>query len=223
MSKTHFSKSPLSAMDDLLPLIPLTGDDPGDNADNADPNPSPSAMDDNPSPAVDTAEETERMRVALKKANREAKENRLKLDAYEKAEEERKLAALSETERLTKERDDARAAIEKTQRDAEATIARANERLLRAYVLTAAADFADPEDAWNFIDRAAIAVDEDGNPSGIDAALKTIREKKPYLLKANVGTNDPPPPRFGTPRPSNRRDASPPSVTDQIPKPIIRL
>ena len=66
---------------------------------------------------VETAEEVkaelERTQVALKKANSEAAKRRKQLDAFEKAEQERKDAELSETERLKKELDESQTKLER--------------------------------------------------------------------------------------------------------------
>lgn len=50
-------------------------------------------------PEVVDPQEFKKLQDALKAANKEAKERRLKLDAFEKAEEERKQAAMTEAER----------------------------------------------------------------------------------------------------------------------------
>ena len=75
-------------------------------------------------PAPDTADvqaELERVRAALHSANKEAADRRKKLEAFEKADEERKLAAMTELEKVQAElkaSEDAREAIGRDARKA---------------------------------------------------------------------------------------------------------
>lgn len=117
-------------------------------------------------------------------------------------------AVAKETERAakaTQERDVAQAQVSET--------------LKRTAVLMAAtmAGFNDPSDAWTFIDKTTIALDDKGNASGVDGAIKTLIEKRPYLIKTSQppkGPGSPPPPKGR----SNNQPA--PQGTD---KPLIRL
>ena len=70
-----------------------------------------------PSKTLDElAAENARMQVALKEANKEAADRRKKLEAFEKAEDDRKKAALSETERLRQELTTSQAQLEAAKR-----------------------------------------------------------------------------------------------------------
>jgi len=61
--------------------------------------------------------------------------------------------------------------------------------LRRATVLTEASKqgFADPSDAWRFVDLETLVVDDNDSVAGVDDALRALAESKPYLLgqKAN--------------------------------------
>ncbi len=71
----------------------------------------------------------------------------------------------------------------------------AKEASLRAAVTRAAAGkFADVEDAWINLDKAAIEYDDKGAPKNLDALLGGILQKKPYLAgltRTSVGPSNP--------------------------------
>ncbi len=117
------------------------------------------------------AEELDKVRDALKKANREAAENRKKLEAFEKAEEERKLASSTELEK-------AQAAAKKAEDRATEAIKTANERLLKsAFIVEASRHGAKtPADAYALAitDGAQVSVDDDGNAVGVAEAVKAL-------------------------------------------------
>ena len=85
--------------------------------------------------------------------------------------------------------------------------AKADEALLRAAITSQAGNFNDPMDAWSFIDRSKIETQEDGTYKGIDEAMKTLAEAKPYLIKA---TNN------GQPGPGTPARAKPKSIAEKI-------
>lgn len=75
---------------------------------------------------------------------------------------------------------------------------RANERLVRAEVISLAADMAlvDSDAALALMDRSAVAVKDDGTVEGAKEALEALVEAKPWLKKAETkpvggGTNPP--------------------------------
>ena len=119
--------------------------------------------------ATGEASELDKMRAALKKANREAADNRKRLEAFEKTEEERKQADSTELEK-------AQAATKKADEKAAAAIKTANERLLKAAFIAEAAKHGAkiPADAYALAiaDGAEISVDEDGNATGVAEAVK---------------------------------------------------
>ena len=106
-----------------------------------------------------------------KALNDENATRRRKLDAYEKAEEERSQAAMTE---LEKERDKAQKA--EAQRDEALRVA--NDRVIRASVIAEAAKHGvtHPEDAYALLDLKGIAVKDDGNVEGVAEAVKAIVE-----------------------------------------------
>lgn len=83
--------------------------------------------------------------------------------------------------------------VEQVRREAEqAAMAKVNKRLVRAEVRgRAATSFADPEDAYLFIDLDDIDVDDDGevDTRAIDAALKDVLRRKPHLAKAKADSD----------------------------------
>jgi hypothetical protein len=127
----------------------------------------------------DLKAELDRARKALGAANKEAADRRKKLEAFEKAEQERQQAQLSAEERLKQQ-------LAEAQAQAQAVTAAANERLVRAAVLAEASKlaFVDPSDAWRMLDRDGLAVGDDGEVTGAAEALKALAKAKPYLVKA---------------------------------------
>ena len=124
--------------------------------------------------AAATLAELESTRKALKAANAEAADRRKKLEAYEQAEEQRKLAEMTEVEKLQaelKRERDARAAEQLDARKA----ALSHAVTLQAQTL----NFHDPADALAFL-PADIVVD------GVDDALKELARARPYLIKGSA-------------------------------------
>lgn len=129
--------------------------------------PAPAGVADNG--AAENAAELERLRVALKAANKEAGDRRKRLDELEKADEERKAASLSELEKEKKRADDA----EKKAADAET---RAKETLIRAAFVGEAAKLGvlHPEDVYLLADKSAVSIDEAGKVDGVSEAVKAL-------------------------------------------------
>lgn len=106
-----------------------------------------------------------------------------RMKATLKAEKALRLAA-------ERERDEAKGltAQEQVQREADsAAVAKANARIVRSEVKTAAKGvLADPADAFKFIDLEQFEVDDDGNvdEDDIAAAIADLVKKKPYLAAA---------------------------------------
>lgn len=149
-------------------------DDDGDGGDDDD---SDDSDDDDDS---DIKAELKRTREALKKANKEAKDRRLKLKKLEKAEAERAKAEMSDLEKMqteldaaTAERDSLKAGL------TEVTIRHAFHQAANAL------GFVDPDDAYDLVDRSEIEFDEETlEVTGIDKLLKALAKAKPYLLSA---------------------------------------
>lgn len=125
----------------------------------------------------DLRAELERVRIALAEANKEAATRRKKLEAYEKAEAERKQAEMTEIER-------AQAAVKEMQQRVEAAQQERNGVILRSAIIAEASrlGFLDPQDAQRMLDADAVTI-EAGQVQGVEAALKTLAEAKPYLLR----------------------------------------
>jgi len=106
-----------------------------------------------------------------KALNDENATRRRKLDAYEKAEEERSQAAMSE---LEKERDKA----QKAEKARDEALRVANDRVIRASVIAEAAKHGvtHPEDAYALLDLRGVAVKDDGSVEGVAEAVKAIVE-----------------------------------------------
>lgn len=98
-------------------------------------------------------------------------------DAAETAEAERR--GDYETA-LAKEREKAAAA----ERERDETKRLANERIIRSEIRSIATElrFADPADAYRFVDMAAVNVDDAGEPTNVKALLEKLAKDKPYLL-----------------------------------------
>ena len=75
------------------------------------------------------------------------------------------------------------------QSESAATLAKANERLIRAAIIAEASviGFVNATDAYALVDMAAIAIDEAGEVSGAPEAVKALAEKRPYLLRKQAG------------------------------------
>lgn len=114
---------------------------------------------------------------ALHGANSEAAERRKKLEAFEKAEEERKKAELSEVEKAKAEADDARkqaaALAEQVKKDKIAHIVEITARDL---------EFADPDDAVKLADLSGIADDANAKAE-VKKVLEALLKAKPHLKK----------------------------------------
>jgi len=148
-------------------------------------------------------EELAKTQSALKEVNSESAKRRKRLDELEKAEAERQQAQLSETEKLTKERDSYKAELDKAQSDAA-------ERTKRHAVEMAAKDakFAKPAHYVHALIAAAglkIEIGDDGEVTGIDAAIKKLQADMPELFERPA---DPPPNKpKGTPAAQNARQS----------------
>jgi hypothetical protein len=139
------------------------------------------------SPPADTGTQTaeevkaelERVRKALKDANKEAADRRKKLEALEAAEKERADKELTETERLQKK-------LAEIQQQAEQATQLANQRLVRQAIVTQAArlNFADPEDAYDKLKNTQFEI-EGETVTGVEDAVKKLAERSKHLLKSN--------------------------------------
>ncbi|MEM4406545.1 MAG: hypothetical protein QXS68_05815 [Candidatus Methanomethylicaceae archaeon] len=131
-------------------------------------------------PEVQVTEEQENFDIEyVRKLRAEAAEYRRRLRELEsrvKAEEESKL---TEQEKLQKRL----AELEKAQADWERE---RQEILLQRYVENAAVRLGiiDPEAAWKLLDLKEVEFDEEGKPENVEALLRSLIQKKPYLANA---------------------------------------
>jgi len=129
-----------------------------------------------PTPAELVAE-LERTKAALKAANSEAQQRRLKLDAIEKADKEREEKELSEAQKANKrmqEAEDAYKALEAKHRTSAINSA--------VKVAAMAAGFADSDDAVKLADLSGVQVGDDEVVVGAKEAVAKLATAKPHLL-----------------------------------------
>ncbi|OUN01411.1 MAG: hypothetical protein BAA04_04805 [Firmicutes bacterium ZCTH02-B6] len=101
------------------------------------------------------------------------------MEAALKAAKEAQEAQKSETEKL-------REAKEAAERQARAAQEQAKQALIRAALMTAAAQagFADPQDAIRLADTSEVDVKDDGTVTGAIEAIEALAKAKPYLLRS---------------------------------------
>lgn len=115
-----------------------------------------------------------------------SKGTKAELEAARKRLQEIEDAGKSELERAT-----AKAAEEEQKRTAAEQ--RAADLVIRLTVERAAGKlgFHDPDDAYRLLDRSAVALGEDGEPTNVDALLRKLAEAKPHLVKSEVEPKKP--------------------------------
>jgi hypothetical protein len=124
-----------------------------------------------------------------KQADLDAKLKRL--EEFEKAEEERKKAAMSEAERLKAEKEEAaKQALEATEAAKKAQ-EKANQRIVNTEIKSIARTLNanDPSDVLALLDKSAIEMDDEGNVTGIEEAVKALKEAKPWMFKLSIGAD----------------------------------
>jgi hypothetical protein len=94
-------------------------------------------------------------------------------------------AQLSELDKAKKAAADADTARQKAEKQQTDTLAKAQEKLMRASVIAeaAAAGFNDPNDAWLYLDKTKVKAKEDDTFEGVKEAVAEVVKSKPYLLK----------------------------------------
>lgn len=131
----------------------------------------------------------ERVARERKKAEKYANYDELqtKLTALEATEEARKKADMSDAERLESEKAEA---LKKAQESEERSTARetaANQRIINAEFKALARDNNVPADriaaALKLADLSGVTVDDEGNPQGIEDAVKALVDANPYLVE----------------------------------------
>lgn len=141
-------------------------------------------------------ERIKNMESALKKANKEAEDRRKKLDAFELKEQEAAAAKLSETEKM-------QAKIAELEKQKNESVKLANERLVKAAVLSSSINFIDADAAYALLDKSKIEIDENGTVKGVQEALDELGKAKPALLKAKTN------PALNVTNPGAKNNAAP--------------
>lgn len=156
----------------------------------------------------DALKEIESYKAALAKANKEAKDHRLKANELDKLKAEIEASKLSETEKLQKQLADATKARDDALRE--------KQDIQLSYAVTLQAtklNFADPDDGMRYINRA----DLNDDLSNVGDLLKQVLKDRPYLASkaapptSGGATN---PPRSQT----NRQELSWPLITAMKPE-----
>lgn len=119
-----------------------------------------------------TFTESDVNKIVEKRLNRERK-------SWEKKVEEDKIkAAMTVEEKLKAEKLEAEI-------KANEAITKANQRLIKSEIVSKAGQIGviDIDAAYKLLNKDDIEIDEDGNITGVDEAIKDLITKKPYLLK----------------------------------------
>lgn len=79
-------------------------------------------------------------------------------------------------------------------------------------------NFIDDDDAFRLIDRTAITMDDDGNPTNVEALLTALAKSKPHLVKpeSDGNGNKPPTPRSTPPSPKPAASGSSGDEVDKL-------
>lgn len=97
-----------------------------------------------------------------------------------RAEAEKKQLAdkdLPELDKLKREHSEALQQVEKLQADLR------QQRLENAFLSSNSVEWENPKRALQLADMSAVDIDDDGNVTGLDAALKALAKSDPYLVK----------------------------------------
>jgi DNA-binding helix-hairpin-helix protein with protein kinase domain len=179
-------------LNDLLRLnLQFFADDNGgDNNNGSEPDIPNDNNNDDSQPKVKTFTEDEVNEIIKKRLERERKKYadyddlKSQLEELRKVDEERKRAEMSEIERYKadlekalNERQTFEQELEKLRESVK------QERIKNAFITAAtSANIAYIDDAFRLADLSAVTIDEDGNVVGIEDAIKTLVEHKPFLL-----------------------------------------
>lgn len=140
--------------------------------------------------AAELAAQLAEVQKQLRAVNRESAERRKALEAFEKAEAERKQSEMTEAQRLQAE-------LETLKRERAEAQAAAQAATIRAAVMAkAGARFHDPEDVYLAL-QSKLKVNEAGEVEGLDDELKALAQAKPHWVKAAAQTIRPTSPGNG--------------------------
>lgn len=171
---------------------------------------------------TDSQVETLRREAAARRvALRDAEKKLAELTAWK---EQQERAAMSDAERRDadlKRSSEVAATLQAKLQEAEAT----NKRLLTDQaIITTASTLRDGETPliWHdlgvvlqLVDRAEIDYDDNGNPKGVDKALRALAKAKPFLLRdATAGPSAPQPPNVNVTNPKRSNGAATMTLAD---------
>lgn len=126
-----------------------------------------------------------------KEKQAELDEKLKKLEAYEKAEEERKKAEMSELERLAAEKEEAAKKAEEATEQAKKAQEAANQRIINTEIrsIARALNANDPNQVLALLDKAGVELGEDGSVVGAEEAVKAFKEASPWMFKQSFGAD----------------------------------
>ncbi len=126
-----------------------------------------------------------------RKKQAELDEKLKRLEALEKAEEERRKAEMSEAERLKAEKEEAAKKAEEAAEQAKKAQETANKRILNTEIrsVARALNANDPNDVLALLDTSTIEIDENGDVKGVEDAVKALKEAKPWMFKQPIGAD----------------------------------
>ena len=135
--------------------------------------------------------EMERMRAALKDANADAKNNRLKAKELADAQAAAERAAAEEQGKYQELYEQASKQLEEERSAAQQLRDQMQQSRINAALTDAARslNFADPGDVSQFVAADAVELDDNGTPINADALVKELASSKPYLLQRTAAPN----------------------------------
>lgn len=143
-----------------------------------------------PAPTVEELQaRLERETKDRQDANREAQGMRKRLKELEDAEAARTQATMTEQQKLEARATAAEAALAAVQTQLRETAIRSSVQATAARM-----GIVDPDGAYRLLDHAALKLNDSGEPTNTEAALKALLAEKPYLLGQTGGssaTNNP--------------------------------
>lgn len=135
----------------------------------------------------------EQQRKYEEKANKDRERER---ETVEAEQERRRLEAEGKYKEAAEKADER---ARKAEQELANERAAARQRVVKSEIRSVAAElrFADPGDAYRFLDLAAVEVNDDGEPVNVRTLLDALAKEKPYLVKSEQGD------RPGLPRTPN--------------------
>lgn len=152
--------------------------------------------------------ELESLKKALKKANDESKEHRLKAKELDELKAKIEADTLSEKEKLEKKLTD-------LQRSHDDVVRAHQERVINYEVQLRAAQLGvtDTSDAVKLLDWSEIEYDDSGSPTNVESLLKELLKAKPYLKRES---KSPAPTSGGATNPSRSQTTTAPQLSWEI-------